>query len=386
MVWGAWGPLPLRLGPDPEQGWDATEQSRFAADLAAIKRTAPLACVTMTFDGAVFSVTDYAGQNGTGPGNAPSVIAGGDLKWDPAYPDWAGTLYPWRIRSVRVTVLGSAPAVCTVELYPNSSKDLAFHLTDLSGGGLVGLVGFEVKIYGDWLPERQIGDYDGATDKENSQTEGNSSYFYDWFLEMQAMRGSAYSKGTGYVDAENFAIARQFGAISRNCEKLEANSLPGTSDEKLETWLDVLGIPLRSASERWRARQQAEAKLRAAASRNNPANIDDAVRDLLGEAFVAAHRSWDNALSSPPAITFWPSVNPGPPTYDIGGGCWASERAHYWVEVTQPTHMSDVDFKRLINVDLFALLDLRLPATYSFGVATTDGFLLDISQLDFTGL
>ncbi len=63
-----------------------------------------------------------------------------------------------------------------------------------------------------------------------------------------------------------------------------------------------------------------------------------------------------------------------------------SERSHYWVEVQQPSAMSDVDFRRLINVDLFELLDLRLPSHMTFGVATSSGFLLDISQLDFTGL
>lgn len=378
MVWGAWGPLPLRLGPDPEQGWDAAEQSRMAADLAAIKRTMPLARVTIV--GGV--ITAYVGQHGTGLGSAPTIVTSGtptyQLKWEDSYADWSETVYPWRIRHARLTTLGATKQDFSVTLYPSAGIDVEITIV---GGNDV-----ELTIYGEWLPERQIGDYDGATDKENSQTEGNSSYFYDWFLEMQAMRGSAYSKGLGFVDAENFAIARQLGAVSRNFEKLEANAMPGTSDEKLESWLDILGIPIRRASERWRSRQAAEAKMRAAASRNNPANIDDAVRDLLGDAFIAAHRNWDNALSSPPAITFWPTINPGPAAYNIGGGCWTSERAHYWVEVKQPTHMSDADFKRLINVDLFALLDLRLPATCTFGVATSDGFLLDISQLDFTGL
>lgn len=385
MPFGAWSPLPLRLGADPQRGWSSQAQSRLAADLVAAKRTLPLA--QLTIDCSTGAVLSYTSQYGTGPGNAPAftaLVAPGHFGfvWDRAYESYDETFYAWRIRAATVTVQGSAPTLVSVNLYSDPAADVELGCTDiLSASPSSPLV--TLTVWGDWLPERQIGDYDGATDKADSLTEGDASYCYEWFTEMQAMRGSAYSVSSGNVDAENFAIARQLGALSRNAEKLEANSLPGTSDEKLETWVQILGVPVRQTDQRWQVRQRAEAKLKSATSNAQPSDIDAAVQDLLGDSFVAAHRNRGSSLSAGTPATYWPVINDGNPFYSLGGGAWYSDRYFYWVEVEQPAAAADSGFQRLMGVDFFDLLDLRLPAHMTFGWATSDGFILGQSLLGY---
>ncbi|HTJ17839.1 MAG TPA: hypothetical protein VL494_13760 [Steroidobacteraceae bacterium] len=80
MPWGAFAPLPIRLGGNPEEGWAPEQHARFSADLVAIKRTAPLARLYCNQDsGSPFaaSITYYFGQNGAGTLYAPTVTVGG---------------------------------------------------------------------------------------------------------------------------------------------------------------------------------------------------------------------------------------------------------------------------------------------------------------------
>lgn len=385
MPFGAWSPLPLRLGADPERGWSSQAQSRLAADLVAARRTIPLA--QMTIDLSTGVVSSYTAQYGTGPGNAPTftnVSAGHfGFTWAKSYKSWDETYYPWLIRGVEATAEGAAPVAVMVQPYTDPTRDLDVVCLNLLTSAAASPV-ITLTVWGDWLPDRQIGDYDGATDKSDSLTEGDSSYCYDWFTELQAMRGSAYSTSPGNVDAENFAIARQLGAISRNAEKLEANSLPGTSDEKLENWVQILGIPIRQTDQRWQIRQRAEAKLRAATSNGQPTDVDNAVAALLGSSFIAAHRNRGASLSAATPATYWPTINPGPSYYSMGGGAWATDRYFYWVEVQQPGSVTDGDFNRLMNVDFFELLDQRLPAHMTFGWSAGVGFILGASTSDTT--
>jgi len=382
MPFGGFSPLPLRLGADPEQGWSSQAQSRLAADLVAAVRTVPLA--ELTIDTATGAVISYSAQYGSGPGLAPTftTISAGHFgfDWASSYQDFQETYHAWRIRAAEVGAEGSAPVAVSYLL--DQTHDLEIWCTNQLTAATASPI-VAITVWGDWLPERQIGDYDGATDKTDSLTEGDSSYCYDWFLELQAMRGSAYSKTPGNVDAENFAMARQFGALSRNAEKLEANSLPGTSDEKLETWVQILGISTRQRDQRFEIRQRAEAKLKAATSNAQPSDIDDAVAALLGDSFVAAHRIRGVSLDAATPATYWPTINPGDASYSLGGGAWHSDRSFYWVQVTQPASATDSDFFRLMGVDFFELLDLRLPAHMTFGWATSDGFILGESLLGF---
>ena len=75
MPFGAFCPLPIRLGGDAVTGWVAAHHARLAADQVAKKRTSPLCAFTwaLASNGATPTVTDYRGMNGAGSDHAPSV-------------------------------------------------------------------------------------------------------------------------------------------------------------------------------------------------------------------------------------------------------------------------------------------------------------------------
>jgi hypothetical protein len=239
-----------------------------------------------------------------------------------------------------------------------------------------------------WSREAAIGDYGGDLNKEPSKTEGSTPYAWFVYRERRAMRGSAFSQQIGgtLVHCENLATARLFAWVFfRKPEQFRNDCLPGTSDQGLEYWATVLAIPTRPSDERWQVRQRAEAHYKAVTA-VNLSTIQTALQDLLGDAYVDATFNEGASLASPPTLTFWPGVNPGDSSYSLGGGTWASERSHLYVEVTQPAGMSDADFSQLINVQAFQLLDRMLPAFCTFSVSLGGGFHLDLDQLDFVGI
>ena len=237
-----------------------------------------------------------------------------------------------------------------------------------------------------WSGVRHIGHYGGDPDKTNCTTE-TTPYAASWYRELRGMRGSAYAKkSTGLVHAEHIAIARSMMAVSRASEKMVANSLPATADEGLRYWTTVQAVPWSPDDEDFAVRARCNAKFMLPGG-PTIANEDAAIAKLLGAAFVRCWRPEGAALSTPPPITYWPVVNPGPASHDLGGGCWLSERANLVVEVVQPPNMTTADFLRLMNVDLYQLLDQMLPttATFNWCIGCATGFVLDVSQLDFTG-
>ncbi len=243
-----------------------------------------------------------------------------------------------------------------------------------------------------WSREASIGDYGGMVDKVASRYEGTAPYAWFVYRELSALRGTAYA-GYGSLDpntlvhCEHMALARMLAwTWFRQPEQLRANCLPGSSDQGLEYWAQVLRIPTKSSDQRWQVRDRARAHYRAVTEVNLPA-IQAAIEELLGVVYVDASFTEGASLSAPPAITFWPGVNDGPASYSLGGGCWASERSHLFVEIQRPAGMTDADFHQLVNVQLFQLLDRLLPAYCTFSYAFGTGFLLDtINQLDFVGL
>ncbi len=79
MPFGAFCPLPERLGGDALTGRAATQHARHCADLVAVKRTGPLAWFTWSEVGVASTpatITAYSGMNGVGPGFAPSSAIG----------------------------------------------------------------------------------------------------------------------------------------------------------------------------------------------------------------------------------------------------------------------------------------------------------------------
>jgi len=70
---GAFCPMPMRLGGSSEEGWSPESHARLANDLAAAKRACPLAVWTYTQSGASCVVSAYLGQNSTNVSDAPTA-------------------------------------------------------------------------------------------------------------------------------------------------------------------------------------------------------------------------------------------------------------------------------------------------------------------------
>jgi hypothetical protein len=91
MPFGAFAPLPLRLGGSATEGWAPEQHARLCADLVAVKRTAPLCRLYVTQNsGSPFaaSVVTYHGQNGNGLAYAPTVTVNGAGDVTLTYPGY----------------------------------------------------------------------------------------------------------------------------------------------------------------------------------------------------------------------------------------------------------------------------------------------------------
>lgn len=240
-----------------------------------------------------------------------------------------------------------------------------------------------------WSREASIGDYGGDPNKRSSSTEGDQPYAWWVYRELQAMRGSAYSQRIGgtLVHCENLATSRLMGWwCFRMPEKLRANSLPGSADDALSYWVEVLGVPARASDRKWQLRQRCAAHHKAILSVNLAA-IQTAVGELLGDVYVDSFFTEGGLLSTPPPLTYWPGEVPGPAAYSLGGGAWVSERSRFTVIVAIPPGTPLAEFRQLVDVQLFQLLHRMLPSFCTFGwTVGGDGFLLDIDLLDLTGL
>lgn len=239
-----------------------------------------------------------------------------------------------------------------------------------------------------WSRDCAVGDYGGDPNKRASSTEGSIPYAWFCYREIQAMRGSAYSQHVGgtLVHCENLATARLMAWWGwRMPETLRANSLPGSSDAALDYWTQVLAVPTRPSDRKWQIRQRCAAHYKAITSANLD-TIQTAVSELLGDVYVESYFSFGGELSTPPALTYWPPT-PGPSEFSLGGGTWASERSRLTVVTQIPPGMSLGEYRQLADVQLFQLLNRLLPAYCTFGwTVGGDGFYLDVSELDLTGL
>lgn len=250
-----------------------------------------------------------------------------------------------------------------------------------------------IELEGDaaWSRGRRIGHYGGALDKVDCRTE-EVPYAFIAYNELRAMRSSAYSTETGnLVDAENVAIARSSAARFRAGEKLATNGTPLTSDERLEYWVEVLDVPFHPGDTRQEIRARCSAFYKLAEGATEP-NVDLAIAELLGNNFVRTWRARGTDLANPPPQTFALFTDgevqtAGLTAYTLGSGVWLSERAHLTVEVQLLEHQTLGEFLRMMNVDLFQLLDRMLPSdmTFNWALDVETGFALDVSQLDFTG-
>lgn len=390
MALGGLAPLPLRLGGSATDGLTSAQHARMVADVVALRRVSSLAELVYDTTGGVVTVISYRGANGSGPGLAPTPTFNGtgDVTWAwPAeFTDAAGKTRQTVVRMATASPMTDLSVRCSAVAQPLTHRSVRVRMTNV-GGAYDGVTRLSV-----WdAPVVAIGDYDGAPDKEDSATEGERPYAADWYDELTAALGSAYTQARrGIVHARKIALARAMAVLSRSAEKLSANALPSTADELLPRWVEALRLRVRSGAPKWQVRKQGAAHIKAQRGTDR-ASVDAAVAELLGDVLVGLHRVADPTLSAPPTMTRWPGGVPGADTWSMtgAGGAWLSERSHLVVEVQRVPHLSEPEWLRLINVELSELLDTMLPAwsTFSWALAPlSDGFLLDISDLDFTGL
>lgn len=389
MSFGGFAPLPERLGTDPETARSAAQHARHAADTVALRRVADLCSFKFTTNGTTAAIADYDGANGEGLAWIPDsiVVNGtGDVSFRWAARVFVDDYEVARPVAIRGFALGGNSATFlqpTGELLDGGVRVRLFNAAGAAANG-----GATVTLHGG--VSATIGDYDGATDKEDSITEGPEPYAYQWYRNYEAMLGDGFTTArSGLVHAKKLALSRLQAGLQRTAERALANSIPATSDECLESWAKVLAVPLRDGAERWKVRQQCAVKFQTNRGPTS-SDIDSALASILGELYVESIRQNAEPLSTPPSQTFWPSGTPGPSSMALGGYAWFSERAHLTVRVTYPHAGDESEFFRRVNIDLFQYLDRRLPATASFNWAgwRTDllGFYLDSSPLDLTGM
>lgn len=120
MAFGAFAPMPLRLGGATDEGWSPEQHARTAADLLAAKFVAPFAWMTFTKSGATVTIHDYYGQNGAGLASAPTATVIGTgvtaFDWTSGFVDAYGVPYALKVRKARVTPHGTSELFGTYAL------------------------------------------------------------------------------------------------------------------------------------------------------------------------------------------------------------------------------------------------------------------------------
>lgn len=83
MPFGAYAPLPIRLGGTAEEGWTAAQHARLCADLIAAKRVLPYA--TLSADGT--TITAFASMPGMSTALHPVITSAGSNVWAVDFDD-----------------------------------------------------------------------------------------------------------------------------------------------------------------------------------------------------------------------------------------------------------------------------------------------------------
>lgn len=361
MAFGAFAPLPLRLGGDAKTGWRASEHARVAADLVAIGRTSRLGFLAGRLSTTPTQVTGAWMQWGTGTPAYPQIVKIGTgqarLTFPVAPDDELEEPHTLLIRSAKGALMGSLPRrVYTQILSPNVVDVFVY---DQSTASLED-DDFFLVLGGRWLGRRTIGVYGGAKDKIDSHTEGDVPYAWTWYQQFTAALGPGFSEqSTKLVHCRKLAAARSEQARTRAAERARCNSIPLTSDELLGKWVEVSGAVVTEFDDKHTVRQRVGAHF-ATIGGNDAVSLSDAVRELLGPLFSRITRAHGPTLSSPSALTYWPTVNPGPGDQDLGGGAWSSERSKVVVELTRDAQ--NPEERILLDVHLRRLLEDRIPA------------------------
>lgn len=232
-----------------------------------------------------------------------------------------------------------------------------------------------------WARARSIGHYGGALDKANCATEPVpvAATFY---RELQAAKGSAFTKElTGLLHAETLAIARLFAAGKRVNERLFANSLPGTSDERLGYWVSLLAPVIVGDDTVQSIRRACATKFRLFDGINAPV-MDQVIGDTIGSRFHSAERYVGTDLATPPTITYHPAGTSAPDEtrnlHSTAGETWLSARAHVNILLTPDDGSGDTALVQLMNTKVFDVLDSLFGSevTFSYVIMSPDQLTL----------
>jgi hypothetical protein len=390
-MFGALAACPIRCtSVKPLNGWSASQQSSVCNSVVSSWRSLPLAVMTVEVGASSVSLVSYNGRNGNGPAFAPTLTYTSATQpclatWENSYLDDFDVLTPWSLRHGLAKIQWSGSAKhATLRLVPGTTNKADV----LTEAGVTTPYRITIVVYGNYGNDRQIGDYGGDTEKSDNITESYEPYAAQWYRELHAVRGSSYTTNPyTLVDAENIAIARLMSAVfSRTPEKFSANSTPAHADERLDYWINVLGIPSSSKDPKWLLRQRAAAHYKAAKG-PTLATVTEAVSNLLGNKLVAIHTFIGDDLDTPPTPTFWPAGANDGGAYSIGGHTWLSRRSHIRIEVIETPDITRSEFLQLMNVQLFKLLDTMLPAwvTWNWSVGS-DGFRIGVDQIGIDGI
>lgn len=375
-VLGGLCPLPIRLGGDMETGWTASEQSRLCSDLASTNRTLPFAVLTF--------------ERGSNPGDSPVVVRhnsrasvpeveiDGDfdgvfpnnltLTWPDAPQNDLGEKHTLRINSFSVFVHGSTnQPTCEI------AGPTQITVGPIGGSGFSGRA--TIKIYATWGRPARIEDYDGDPDKHDATRE-TTPYAWIEYQQQEAAWGSGYgTERSGSVHGRKLAIGRALAAAYRSEERLRCNSRPDTAEALLDDWARSLDVPIPFGEPAWKTRRMCSLMLRAQSGQSIP-DLEVSCAELLGPSFLAI-RTFD--FDDEPGV--WPA------SWDLGSGVWASSRCRILVDVRPPIFPGDAEFRGLVQVRLMRMLDRLTPSHCWFNwTIPGEGFYLDLSPLDYTGL
>ncbi len=385
-MFGAHSPCPIRLtSTDPIHGWSASQHARLASDLENLSRSMPVSVITVQVNTSSVQILSYIGRNGVGSANAPSVSHVSAthpcvITWNNSFVnDWdeieqitikhAVSTIEWSGSAKLTSVSAVVSGTNTVDTIVESGATTPYRMT--------------IVAYGLCGQEKRIGDYGGAKEKTDNTTENVIPYCAQVYHAIRSSRGSSYTdKAYTLVDAENLAMARLLSAVFyRTPEKYSASATPARADENIDYWADVLNVPSNGNDKDWEIRERCAVHFKAAMG-PNLSNVTDAVKSLLGDAFVDIHTYYEDDFDNPPTPTFWNAGDDDGGAYSIGGHTWLSRRAHIRIEAVEPPGMTRSEFLNLMNVQLFQLLDPMLPSwcTYNWSVGS-DGFRIGVDQI-----
>lgn len=365
------------------------------ADVCATKRTSAFAIVILSVGASSASILHYQGHDASGASNGPSVMFSAGkvtLTWATSYETPSKRVIPIKITGAKGTAHSVSAARVKVKgreaLQPNT---LTFYVVSRTTGLDVART-VTLKVYAD-DQNPAIGFYGGSLTKRDDPDAGEVPSAYAWYQAIRAQRGTAYTTvEAGLQFAEDFATARMLSGIEEGAERMRWNRYPGTSDDRLGYWVNLLGVTARRYESEESVRRRAGARFMGLVS-NSQYAIDAAISATLGDGLIQVYRPRGASFDAPPFGSYHPGVDPGPQAINIfdsaDKGPKVSPLASLLIQLDAAYYGDTDSLLAVANGDLKELMENMLPAhmNYRWGINDPDvGFRLDIDSLDLNWL